>query len=153
MLGPDLGLNKPLSVVLHVFEVKKGKTVGRLRKQLQDQRAFLAQDQSEEAVKTLRFWESKLRMAEAAWDAALDAELDGGALDAGYIAILLDLSKCYERIPLKELATRAVEAGWPGKMVALAVGQYVDIRSVSVAEATVSSLRENKMPQSTENPI
>ena len=49
--------------------------------------------------------------------------------------MMFDLSKCYERIPLLELAVRAREAGWPGKMVALAVSQYAAVRWVAVAEA------------------
>ena len=55
----------------------------------------------------------------------------------GVSTVLLDLSKCYERAPLKLLAVRAYEAGWPGKVVALAIAQYRAVRFVSVAGATV----------------
>ena len=75
--------------------------------------------------------------SEAAWDSALRAELEGVEPDQGAIAILLDLSKCYERIPLLDLARRARAAGWPGRVVALAVGQYAAVRWVSVADATI----------------
>ena len=56
--------------------------------------------------------------AEAAWEAALEAELAGIEVGAGAVAVLLDLSKCYERIPLRVLADRARAAGWPDSMVA-----------------------------------
>ena len=70
---------------------------------------------------------------EAVFDSALEAELQGCKGDAAAVCLLLDLSKCYERIPLRMLAERAQAAGWPSRCVALAVGQYASQRWVSVS--------------------
>ena len=72
---------------------------------------------------------------DAAWDAALEAEMAEGDLDAGMAVALLDISKCYERVKLGELARRAIEAGWPGKVVAVVLSQYAAARYVAVAGA------------------
>ena len=57
--------------------------------------------------------------------------------EEGVVAVLLDLSKCYERVNLELLVRRTVEAGWPPGIVVMAVGQYAAMRWVSVAGATV----------------
>ena len=71
---------------------------------------------------------------EAAWGAALQAEIEGTEPDQGVIQILLDLSKCYARIPLVILVRRAADAGWDPRCVALAVRQYSAVRWVAVAD-------------------
>ena len=56
----------------------------------------------------------------------------GGNQGVETAARLLDISKCYERIPLTLLATRAVQQGWPRTVVLMAVGQYAAVRCVCV---------------------
>ena len=71
---------------------------------------------------------------EALFDSALEGELQDDSTDSPAACLLLDLSKCYERIPLKLLAERAAEAGWPSRCVALVVQQYAAQRWVVVAD-------------------
>ena len=78
---------------------------------------------------------------DAAWESALEAELEGRAGQGGSQAFLLDLSKCYERIPLGRLAEAAVRQGWPRTVVAVAVAQYAAVRWVAVAGAIVPAGR------------
>ena len=78
---------------------------------------------------------------DAAWESALEAELEGRAGQGGSQALLLDLSKCYERIPLGRLAEAAVRQGWPRTVVAVAVAQYAAVRWVAVAGAIVPAGR------------
>ena len=51
-------------------------------------------------------------------------------------ALLLDLSKCYERVPLHLLIDGAIASGWPGAVVCVAVAQYALFRWVSLVGAT-----------------
>ena len=74
---------------------------------------------------------------DAAWNASLEGEIGGNSSGKGSGTILLDLSKCYERVPLEALGKAAVAEGWPGRVVAMALGQYSSVRFVSVAGATV----------------
>ena len=78
---------------------------------------------------------------DAAWESALAAELEGRAGQGGSQAFPLDLSKCYERIPLGRLAAAAVRRGWPRTVVAVAVAQYAAARWVAAAGAIVPAGR------------
>ena len=74
---------------------------------------------------------------DAAWEAAFEAEMagEGGLGEGGTAALLLDISKCYARIPLAALARHAVQRGWPVAVISLAIRQYEATRWVSVAGA------------------
>ena len=64
---------------------------------------------------------------EAAWPLALEAECLDTAEDPDVAepedlcGVFLDCSKCYERVPLKQLDARAVEAGFPDRLLVLAL--------------------------------
>ena len=73
---------------------------------------------------------------DACWESASAAGIEGRKEDSGLVTVLLDLSKCYERIPLEVLVRRTVEAGWPRRVVAVAISQYAAVRWVTVAGAT-----------------
>ena len=77
---------------------------------------------------------------DTAWDAALEAELAGRQPDYGRAAALLDLSKCYERIPLHLLGGQASEHGWHPRVVAVALAQYAAVGFVSAKVQGLQSL-------------
>ena len=60
---------------------------------------------------------------DAAWEAALRAEAQGAEEGGGAAALLMDISKCYERVDLDTLADAAVVEGWDPAVVAMAIGQ------------------------------
>ena len=83
---------------------------------------------------------------EAAWHLALEAECLDPAGDPDLeepetlCGVFLDCSKCYERVPLD---ARGVEAGFPDRLLVLALNMYSGRRHVkvgmAVAEARVGS--------------
>ena len=68
----------------------------------------------------------------------------GGVNQEGTAALMLDISKCYERIPLVALAERAMQQGWPGTVVRMAIRQYAATRWVAVAGAVVNGGRARR---------
>ena len=62
---------------------------------------------------------------DAAWDLALAAEVtELTCPDEAMCAAFLDCSKCYERVPHAELERRASEAGFPDRLLVLALSMY-----------------------------
>ncbi len=53
--------------------------------------------------------------------------------------VFLDCSKCYERVPLQQLDGRAVAAGFPGRLLVLALGMYAGRRHVKVGRAVAEA--------------
>jgi hypothetical protein len=68
---------------------------------------------------------------------------EGEDQDEALCGVFLDCSKCYERAPLRQLDERAVAAGFPDRLLVLALSMYSGRRHVrvgaAVAQAVVAS--------------
>ena len=71
---------------------------------------------------------------EAAWEMARDAEL-AEAEGKAMAAVLLDCSKCYERIPPGKLEKQVCARGFPARLARMAVDIYEGPRWVRVGQA------------------
>ena len=60
---------------------------------------------------------------DAAWEAALRAEAQGAEEGGGAAALLMDISKCYERVDLDTLADAAAAEGWDPSVVARSISR------------------------------
>ena len=82
---------------------------------------------------------------EAAWGLALEAECleqEEAEVEAEALCgVFLDCSKCYERVPLRQLDVRAAEALFPDRLLVLALSMYSGRRHVRVGPAVAEEVQ------------